>query len=80
MEYKLQYVIETDDHRTKNTLTIKDRIKGADLLVMDEASGDVAKALRLIAKMCSISKYESEQLDSADIDALSEILAKKRQG
>jgi len=80
MEYALLYPIETDDHKTKPTLTIKDRIKGADLLVMDEPGGDVAKALKLIARMCSLSKYEAEQLDAADIDVISEMLAKKRSG
>ena len=78
MEYKLKFAIKSDEGKERSALTIKDRVKGADLLVLDEAVGDVAKTLKLVARMCQISSFEVEQLDASDIEALSEIITKKR--
>lgn len=80
MEHKLKYPIKTDEGGEKTVLKIKDRIKGADLLVLDEAKGDVERSLKLIARMCQISSYEAEQLDSVDVSILADILAKKQEG
>lgn len=80
MDYKLSYPIKTDDEKEKTTLKIRDRIKGADLMAMDEVAGDTAKVLRLIARMSGLSPAEAEQLDAVDIDKLTEIIAKKRKG
>jgi len=77
MEYKLQYPIERDEGGERDTLAIKDRVKGADMLVLDEHGGEVDTALRIIAKMCKISRAEAERLDAADIGVLSEMIAKK---
>lgn len=79
-EYKLKYPIKAVDGGEITVLKIKSRVKGVDLLEMDNAKGDIGKTLKLIMRMCGIAQREAEDMDVVDINALGDILVKKQEG
>jgi hypothetical protein len=79
MEYELQYPIKSVDKPGEEitVVTVKDRIKGADMLVLDAVQGEVAMTLALIGRMCGLTNNQTEELDTADINALGVIIQGK---
>ena len=80
-EVALKYPIQDLEDPTKkiNTVTVKDRIKGSDMLVLDQENGEVASSLAIIGRMPGLAPSQVEALDSVDIAALSDVIQKKSQ-
>ena len=79
--YTLRYPISDLENPEKQVteVKVKDRIKGADLLVLDTVTGEQAGALAMIGQLTGLSKRQVEQLDSYDIAQLGAIIAGKSQ-
>jgi hypothetical protein len=74
---ELQYPVEHAGKRI-TSVTLRGRVKGADMLAMDQGKGQNDQALRLIAEMSGVAYAATLKMDSVDIavigGALGEIM------
>lgn len=71
-----------DGERTVEALTLPKRIKGKHLKKMDQASGEIAKGLALVAALAGLPAHAMDELDARDMDlcllAVEPFLPKRR--
>lgn len=71
-----------DGERTVETLTLPKRVKGKHLKKMDQASGEIAKGLALVAALAGLPAHAMDELDARDMDlcllAVEPFLPKRR--
>lgn len=71
-----------DGERTVEALTLPKRIKGKHLKKMDQASGEIAKGLALVAALAGLPTHAMDELDARDMDlcllAVEPFLPKRR--
>jgi hypothetical protein len=57
-----------DGDRTVETLTLPKKVKGKHLKKMDQAEGDVAKGLALLAAIAGLPMHAMDEIDGRDMD------------
>ena len=65
---------EGERTETLTSLTMRTRIKGRDMRILDNFTGDVAKLMAMIARLSGLSAAHIDAMDSEDIEPLMAIV------